>query len=180
MLSGDPMSTEQEPDGVIFFSKEQFNVKLHFLLSPLFKQFLHFTKIPSTFLYPNVVRILMGCSMLNMLYHLDLSLLEILFIYTIKMSRKEIFSLSAHIPSFDLVTGLLDSTKGATKGYVVVSGPWARLYEHPDHPFEPCCSFGIPGRENCHTLALSFIIIGLLLTYIIWCTTKKRKRGRLV
>ncbi|RVW19168.1 hypothetical protein CK203_093893 [Vitis vinifera] len=55
------------------------------------------------------IRILMGCSMLNMLYHLDLSLLE-------------------------LVTELPNSTKGATKGYVVVSGPWAGPYELPDHP----------------------------------------------
>ena len=65
----------------------------------------------------------MGYSILNMLYHLDLSLLEVLFIYTIKMSGKEIFSLFAHIPSLQLVTGLLDSTKGATKWCVVVLGP---------------------------------------------------------
>ncbi|RVW63922.1 hypothetical protein CK203_056782 [Vitis vinifera] len=45
---------------------------------------------------------------------------EVLFIYTIKMSRKEIFSLSAHIPSLQLVIRLLDSTKGVTKGHVVV------------------------------------------------------------
>ena len=67
-----------------------------------------------------------------MLYHLDLSLQEVLFIYTIKMSRKEIFSLSAHIPSLQLVIRLLDSTKGVTKGHVVVLGPWVDSYEHPD------------------------------------------------
>ncbi|RVW23366.1 hypothetical protein CK203_100795 [Vitis vinifera] len=110
------VSTEQEPLDDIVLSKEQFNVGLCFLLPSLFKQFLYFTKIPPTFLHPNVVRILMGYSILNMLYHLDLSLLEVLFIYTIKMSGKEIFSLFAHIPSLQLVTGLLDSTKGATKG----------------------------------------------------------------
>ena len=174
------MSTKQEPDGVIVFSKKQFNVRLRFPLSLLFKQFLHFTKIPHAFLHPNIVRILMGCSMLNMLYHLDISLLEVLFIYTIKMSKKEIFSLSADISSLQLVIGLLDSTKGAKKGYVVVSGPCDGPYEHPDHPFELRRSLGIPGRANCHTLTLSFIIIGLLLTYIIWCTAKKRRRGRSV
>ena len=123
LLGGDLVSTEQEPLNDIVLSKEQFNVGLCFLLPSLFKQFLHFTKIPPTFLHPNVVRILMGYSILNMLYHLDLSLLEVLFIYTIKMSGKEIFSLFAHIPSLQLVTGLLDSTKGATKGCVVVLGP---------------------------------------------------------
>ncbi|RVW88663.1 hypothetical protein CK203_043755 [Vitis vinifera] len=47
---------------------------------------------------------------------------EILFIYTIKISGKEIFSLSAHISSLQLVIGLPDSTKGPTKGHVIVSG----------------------------------------------------------
>lgn len=43
-----------------------------------------------------------------MLYHLDLSLLEVIFVYTVKMSRKERFSLSTHVPSLQLVTRLLD------------------------------------------------------------------------
>ncbi|RVW89854.1 hypothetical protein CK203_034376 [Vitis vinifera] len=36
----------------------------------------------------NVIRVLMGCSVLNMLFQLDLSLLEILFVYTMKMGKK--------------------------------------------------------------------------------------------
>ncbi|RVW21238.1 hypothetical protein CK203_114582 [Vitis vinifera] len=68
--------------------------------SSFFKQFLHFTKIPPSFLHLNAVRVLMVCSILNMLFHLELSLLEVLFIYTIKMRRKGIFSLSAHIRPF--------------------------------------------------------------------------------
>lgn len=70
-----------------------------FPLPSFFKQFFHFTKIPLAFLHPNVIQVLMGCSVLNMLYHLDLSLLEVIFVYTVKMSQKERFSLSAHIPS---------------------------------------------------------------------------------
>ena len=174
------MSTEQEPYNDIFFSKEQFNVGLRFPLSSLFKQFLHFTKISPTFLHSNVVRILMKCSILNMLNHLDLSLLEVLFIYTITMSRKEIFSLSAHISSFQLVTGLPDSTKRAAKGHAVVSGPWAGSYEHSDHLFEPRHSLGILGRANYCPFVLSFITIGLSLTYITWCIARKRRRGQLV
>ena len=58
-----------------------------------------------------------------MLFHLDFSLLEVIFIYTVKMSRKGIFNLSAHIPSLELVMGFLDSTKGTTKGHVIISGP---------------------------------------------------------
>ena len=66
----------------------------------------------------------MGCNILNMLYHLNLSLLEVFFVYTIKMSRKERFSLFAHIPSPQLVTKLPNSNKSGAKGNVLISGPW--------------------------------------------------------
>ena len=38
----------------------------------------------------------MGCNVLDVLYQLDLSFLEILFVCIIKMSPKERFSLSTH------------------------------------------------------------------------------------
>lgn len=94
-----PTPIEKLSHNATYFSKEQFNVGLCFPLPSLLKQFFHFTKIPPAFLHPNVVRVLMGCSVLDMLYHLDLSLLEIVFVYTIKMSQKERFNLSAHISS---------------------------------------------------------------------------------
>lgn len=100
LMDGSLVSTEKESFNVIVFSKEQFNARLYFPIPSLFKQFLHFLKISPIFLHPNVVRVLMGCSILNMLFYLDLYLLDILFIYTIKMSGKGIFSLSAHILSF--------------------------------------------------------------------------------
>ena len=109
------VSTDEKFFNAIIFNKEQFNVGLRFPLPSLFKQFLHSTKIPSAFLYLNAVRILMGCSILNILYHLDLSLLEVLFVYTVKMSQKEVFNLSTHIASLQLVTRLPNSTKNATK-----------------------------------------------------------------
>ena len=96
---------------------------LRFPLPSLFKQFLHYTKIPPALIHPNVVRVLMGCSVLDMLFSLDLSLLEVLFVYSIKKAKNDIFSLAASIPSLQLVTGLLDSTKGAARGHVLVKGP---------------------------------------------------------
>ena len=147
LMNGGPVSTEEESFNAIVFSKEQYNVELCFPLPSLFKQFLHFTKIPLAFLHLNAVRILMGYNILNMLYHLDLSLLEVLFVYTVKMSKKEFFSLSAHILSLQLVIGLPDSTKVASKEHIVVSGPWAGSYEHLTHAFEPHNSLGILGRE---------------------------------
>lgn len=116
---------------VIVFNKEQFNAGLCFLLPSLFRQLLHFTKSPPSFLHSNIVKVLMGCSILDMLFRLDLSLLKFIFIYIVKISGKGIFNLSAHIPSLQLVTGLSDSTKGATKRHVIVLGPWAGSLEHP-------------------------------------------------
>ena len=69
------VSTEKAEGHAITFSKEQFNVGLRFPLPVLFKEFLHFTQIPPAFIHPNTVRVLMGCSILNMLFNLDLSLL---------------------------------------------------------------------------------------------------------
>ena len=131
LVDGDPTPTEKESHNVIFFNKKQFNAGLRLPFSSLFKQFLHFTKIPSAFIHLKVVRVLMGCNILDMFFHLDLSLLEVIFVYTVKMSWKGIFSLSAHIPSFQLVIGLQDSNKGGARGHFLVPGSWVGLLEHP-------------------------------------------------
>ena len=125
------VSTEKVEGRAITFSNEQFNAGLRFPLPALFKEFLHFTQIPPAFIHPNIVRVLMGCSILNMLFNLDLSLLEVLFVYSLKKGKNGIFSMAAHLPYLQLVTELPDSTKGGAKGYVVVRGAWAGLLEHP-------------------------------------------------
>ena len=76
------VSTEKAEGRAITFSKEQFNAGLRFPLPALFKEFLHFSQIPPAFIHPNIVRVLMGCSIINMLFNLDLSLLEVLFVYS--------------------------------------------------------------------------------------------------
>lgn len=93
------MSIEKAENNSMYFTKEQFNAGLRFPIPSIFKQFLHYTKIPPAFLHPNVVQVLMGCNILNMLFHLDLSLLEVLFVYTMKNGKNDIFSLFANIPS---------------------------------------------------------------------------------
>ena len=92
-------STNRLPHTMVYFIKKQFAASLWLPILSLVKQFLHFSKIPATFIHPNVIQILMGYSVLDVLCQLNLSLLEVLFIYTIKMSHKECFSLLAHIPS---------------------------------------------------------------------------------
>ncbi|RVX18015.1 hypothetical protein CK203_004143 [Vitis vinifera] len=118
----DVVSTEKVEGRAITFSKEQFNAGLRFPLPALLKEFFHFSQIPPAFIHPNIVQVLMGCSIINMLFNLDLTLLEVPFVYSLKKGKNDIFSLSAHLPSLQLVTELPDSAKGEAKGYVVVRG----------------------------------------------------------
>lgn len=100
---------------MIYFTKEQFAAGLRPPIPSLVKQFLYFSQILLTFIHHNVIQILKRCSVLDNLHQLDLSLLEVLFVYTIKMSPKEHFGLSAHISSLYFVTGLSNSSKGWAK-----------------------------------------------------------------
>ena len=111
------MPTEKGEENVMLFTKEQFNAGLRFPLPALFKEFLHFSQIPPIFIHPNLVRVLMGCSIINMLYNLDLTLLEVFFVYSLKKANNDIFSVSVHLPSLQVVTELPDSTKGGAGGW---------------------------------------------------------------
>ncbi|KAL6328895.1 hypothetical protein AAG906_003912 [Vitis piasezkii] len=163
------VSTEKAEGNAITFSKEQFNAGLRFPLPALFKEFLHFSQIPPAFIHPNIVRVLMGCSIINMLYNLDLTLLEVFFVYSLKKGKNDIFSMSAHLPSLQLVTELPDSTKGGAKGHVVVRGAWAGLLEHPTRPFSPNYSSVIPGKFALRVLSVFY--------FVVFCP---EKRGHIV
>ena len=89
-------STIGEADNVVYFTHKQFAVGLRLPVPSLVKQFLHFTQAPPTLIHPNVFRILIGCSVLNSLYQLDISLVEICFIYTLKLGIGGRLSMSTH------------------------------------------------------------------------------------
>ena len=164
LVDGEVVSIEKSADNVIYFTKKQFNAGFRFPLPSLFKEFLHFTQSPPTYIHPNIVRVLMGCSILSMLFKLDLSLLEVFFIYSIKKGKTDLFSLAAHLPSLQLVTHLPDSMKGGAKGHVLVRGVWVGLLEHPERPFSLNCSLVLLGRAACGVcpaLACCFLISGL-------------------
>ena len=67
----------------VFFTLEQLAAGLRFPVPALVKQFLHFTRAPPALVHLNIIRILIGCSVLNFLYQLDLSLVEIFFAYSL-------------------------------------------------------------------------------------------------
>ena len=70
--------------------------------------------------------ILIGCSVLNFLYHLDLSLVEIFFAYSLILRRGGRLSFSILDSGLQLVNGLPDSPKTKAKGVILVRGPGTR------------------------------------------------------
>ena len=79
----------------LFFTREQLEAGLHFPVSSLVKKFLHFTIAPPALIHPNVIRILTECCVLNLLYQLDLSLVEVCFAYTLRVAQGGRMSMSA-------------------------------------------------------------------------------------
>ena len=68
LSDGPAQNTVSGEDNVVFFTQEQLAAELRFPVLSLVKQFLHFTIAPPALVHPNVIRILTGCSVLNLLY----------------------------------------------------------------------------------------------------------------
>ena len=82
-----PLPIDTHKKHSMCFTREQFHAGLCLHLPSLVREFLHYTQIPLSFVHPNSICILMGCSILNQLFNLKLSLLDIIFIYTIKLNK---------------------------------------------------------------------------------------------
>ena len=108
----------------VFFTREHLVVGLRFPVPALVKQFLHFTRAPPALIHPNVIRILIGCCVLNHLYQLDLSLVELCIIYFLRIRQGGWMSMSVLNPQLQVVNGLPGSPKMETKGVLLVRGPW--------------------------------------------------------
>ena len=80
-------NTVGEEYNAVYFIWEQLTVGLRFPMSSLVKQFLHFTRASPTFIHQNAIRILARCCVLNLLYQLDLSLVEVCFAYTLRVAQ---------------------------------------------------------------------------------------------
>ena len=95
----------------VFFTREQLAVRLLFLVPALVKQFFHFTRALSALIHPNIIRILTECSVMNFLYQLNLSLVEICFAYSLIVRRRGRMSMSILDSRLQFVNGLPDSPK---------------------------------------------------------------------
>ena len=78
----------------------------------------------------------MGYSVLNLLYWMDISLVEICFIYMLKRGIGGRLSMSAHHLRLQFVNGLPDSAKTEAKGVVLVKGPWYEMPGSLELPFD--------------------------------------------
>ena len=96
MLSdGLTRNTVGEDDNALYFTREQLAAGLFFYVPALVNQSLHFTRAPPALVHPNVIRILTGCCILNLLYRLDISLIEVSFAYTLRVAQGGRMSMSA-------------------------------------------------------------------------------------
>ena len=119
----------------VFFTRENLAAELRFPLSAIVKQFFHFTRAPPALIHPNVIRILIGSCVLNHLYQLDLSLVEILMIYFLSVGPGGRMSMSVLSPRLQIVNGFPDSSKMEAKGVLLVRGPWDETLGSPGLPF---------------------------------------------
>ena len=137
MLSG-------EHNGV-FFTHEHLVAGLRFPVPAIVKQFLQFTRAPSALIHPNVIRILIGCCVLNHLYQLDLTLVELFIIYLLNIGSSGWMSMSVLSPRLQIVNGPPDSPKTEAKGALLVKGPWDETPGSPGLPFNVNRSRSFPG-----------------------------------
>ena len=135
LMDSPAKSTIGKEDSAVYFTLKQLAAGLCFSVSSLIKQFLQFSKAPPALIHPNVIGILTGCSVLNFLYQLDISLVEVFFIYTLKLAHGGWLSMSAQSPQLQFVTRLPDSPKTEAKGVILVRGPWYETLGSPDLPF---------------------------------------------
>ena len=124
LSNGVAVTTTRGTDNVVYFTQEQFATRIRFPIPSLVKQFLHFIRVLPALIHPNVFWILMGCSVLNFLYQLNISPVGICFIYTLKLGDGGRLSMSAHSPQLEFVIEFLNSRETEAKGVVLVKGLW--------------------------------------------------------
>ena len=134
MERADESTLGGEHNGV-FFTCEDLAAGLRFPVSAIVKQFLQFTRAPPALIHPNVIRILIGCCVLNHLYQLDLTLVELFIIYLLNIGSGGRMSMSVLSPRLHIVNGLPDSPKTEAKGALLVRGPWDETPGSPGLPF---------------------------------------------
>ena len=90
----------------------------------------------------------MGCSVLKFLYQLDISLVEVCFIYTLKLGIGGQLSMLTHSRRLQVVTGIPNSPKTEVKEVVLVKGPWYETLGSLGLAFDLNQSLTFPGLSE--------------------------------
>ena len=130
---------------MVCFLPKHLAAGLRFPVPAIVKKFLHFTRPPPALIHPNMIRILIGCCVLNHLYRLDLTLVELFIIYLQNIGSGDRLSMSVLSPQLQIVNGLPDSPKTEVKGVLLVRGPWDETMGSPGFPFNVNRSQSFPG-----------------------------------
>ena len=85
LMEGTDESTLNGEHNGVFFTRKHLAAGLRFPVPAIVKQFLHFTRARPALVHPNVIRILVGYCVLNHLYQLDLTLVELFIIYMLNI-----------------------------------------------------------------------------------------------
>ena len=136
MERADESTLGGEHNGV-FFTREHLAARLRFPMPAIVKQFLHFTRAPPALIHLNMIRILIVSCMLNHMYQLVLSLVELFMIYFLSIGTGGRMSMSVLSPRLQIVNGLPDSPKMEAKGVLLVRGLW------DETPGSPRLSFNV-------------------------------------
>ena len=134
MERADDSTLGGEHNGV-FFTREHLVAGLRFPIPAIVKQFLHFTRAPPALIHLNVIHILIDSCVMNHLYQLDLTLVELFIIYFLKVGSGGQMSMSILSPRLQIMNGLPDSPKTKVKGALLVRGPWDKTPGFPRLPF---------------------------------------------
>ena len=134
----------EEPDestlggehNAVFFTREHLASGLHFPVPAIVMQFLHFTRAPPALIHPNTIRILTKCSVLNLLYQLELSLVENCFAYFLRVAQGGRMSMSAQSSQLQFFNGIPNSPEMEAKGVILVRGPCDETPGSPGLPFD--------------------------------------------
>ena len=144
MERADESTLGGERNGV-FFTCEHLAAGLRFPLPTIVKQFLNFILALPALIHLNVIRILIGCCVLNHFYQLDLTLVEPFIIYLLNIGSGGWMSMSVLSPRLQIVNGLPDSPKTEAKGTLLVRGPRDETLGSPGLPFNVNRSQSFPG-----------------------------------
>ena len=129
----------------VFFTREHLAAGLRFPVPAIVKQFFHFTRAPPALIHPNMIRILIGSCMLNLLYQLDLTLVELFIIYFLNVGSGGRMSMLVLSPRLQIVNVFPDSPKTEEKGELLVRGPWDETPGSLGLPFNVNRSQSFPG-----------------------------------